>query len=80
MCTQWAEHQRRAVGPLVPNALRGAVREHRADLGIAFDGDGDRVMMVDAEGEIVDGDDLLFIIAQESPCPRSPQRNRWSAP
>ena len=53
------------VGPLVPNALRGAVREHRADLGIAFDGDGDRVMMVDAEGEIVDGDDLLFIIAQD---------------
>ena len=52
-------------GPLVPGALRGAVREHRADLGIAFDGDGDRVMMVDAEGEIVDGDELLFIIARD---------------
>ena len=52
-------------GPLVPNALRGAVREHRADLGIAFDGDGDRVMMVDAEGKLVDGDELLFIIAED---------------
>ena len=53
------------VGPLVPNALRGAVLEHCADLGIAFDGDGDRVMMVDAEGAIVDGDELLFIIAED---------------
>ena len=53
------------VGPLAPNALRGAVREHRADLGIAFDGDGDRVMMVDGEGAIVDGDELLFIIAED---------------
>lgn len=52
-------------GPLAPNALRDAVRERRADLGIAFDGDGDRVMMVDSEGEIVDGDELLFIIAED---------------
>jgi phosphoglucosamine mutase len=51
-------------GPLAPTALRNAVRERRADLGIAFDGDGDRVMMVDAEGEIVDGDELLFVIAE----------------
>ena len=52
-------------GPLAPGALREAVRERRADLGIAFDGDGDRVMMIDAEGEIVDGDELLFIIAED---------------
>ena len=52
-------------GPLAPSALRDAVRERRADLGIAFDGDGDRVMMVDADGEIVDGDELLFIIAED---------------
>ena len=51
-------------GPLAPGALREAVLERRADLGIAFDGDGDRVMMVDAAGEIVDGDELLFIIAE----------------
>ena len=52
-------------GALAPGALRDAVCERRADLGIAFDGDGDRVMMVDAEGEIVDGDELLFIIAED---------------
>ena len=52
-------------GPLAPNALCNAVRERRADLGIAFDGDGDRVMMVDADGQIVDGDELLYIIAED---------------
>ena len=51
-------------GPLAPGALCEAVRERRADLGIAFDGDGDRVMMVDGGGELVDGDELLFIIAE----------------
>ena len=50
-------------GPLEPGALREAVRAHRADLGIAFDGDGDRVLMVDTEGAVVDGDELLFVIA-----------------
>ena len=53
------------VGALAPGALRDAVRERRADLGIAFDGDGDRVMMIDADGEIVGGDELLFIIAED---------------
>lgn len=52
-------------GPSAPDTLRDAVLERRADLGIAFDGDGDRVMMVDAGGEIVDGDELLFIIAED---------------
>lgn len=52
-------------GPLAPSALCNAVRERRADLGIAFDGDGDRVMMVDADGHIVDGDELLYIIAED---------------
>jgi phosphoglucosamine mutase len=40
------------------------VREYRADLGIAFDGDGDRLMMVDETGREVDGDELLYIIAR----------------
>lgn len=44
--------------------LQQAVAEHRADLGIALDGDGDRVMMVDHCGEILDGDELLYIIAR----------------
>jgi len=43
--------------------LQSKVIEHQADLGIAFDGDADRVLMVDHTGQIVDGDDLLFIMA-----------------
>ena len=39
------------------------VREYRADVGIAFDGDGDRVIMVDNDGTLVDGDELLYVIA-----------------
>lgn len=46
-------------------ALRTAVLAHGAHLGIAVDGDGDRVLMVDHRGEVVDGDELLFIIARE---------------
>ncbi|NOT15824.1 MAG: phosphoglucosamine mutase [Methylotenera sp.] len=51
------------VGSTHPQALQKAVIEHSADLGIAFDGDGDRVMMVDAHGDLLDGDQLLYIIA-----------------
>ncbi|SFD85665.1 phosphoglucosamine mutase [Thiohalospira halophila DSM 15071] len=51
------------VGSTRPEALQDAVRRERADLGVAFDGDGDRVIMVDAGGEVVDGDELLYIIA-----------------
>lgn len=50
-------------GSTHPAALRAAVLEHKADVGVAFDGDGDRVVMVDHKGEIVDGDELLYIIA-----------------
>jgi phosphoglucosamine mutase len=51
------------VGSTHPQALQKAVLEYQADLGIAFDGDGDRVMMVDAHGNLLDGDQLLYIIA-----------------
>jgi phosphoglucosamine mutase len=51
------------VGSTHPQALQKTVVEHQADLGIAFDGDGDRVMMVDAGGNLLDGDQLLYIIA-----------------
>ncbi|WP_218813759.1 phosphoglucosamine mutase [Rickettsiella endosymbiont of Dermanyssus gallinae] len=44
--------------------LQKTVLEKKADIGIAFDGDGDRVLMVDHCGEIVDGDELLFLLAQ----------------
>ncbi|WP_029146694.1 phosphoglucosamine mutase [Methylophilus sp. 5] len=51
------------MGSTHPQALQKAVLEHQADLGIAFDGDGDRVMMVDGAGNLLDGDQLLYIIA-----------------
>lgn len=51
------------VGSTHPQALQKAVVDHQADIGIAFDGDGDRVLMVDADGNLLDGDQLLYIIA-----------------
>ncbi len=51
------------VGSTAPNALAERVREEQADLGIAFDGDGDRVLFVDADGSLVDGDELLYVLA-----------------
>jgi phosphoglucosamine mutase len=52
-------------GSTKPALLCEAVKQQGADLGIALDGDGDRVIMVDHRGEILDGDDLLFIIARD---------------
>jgi len=51
------------VGSTHPETLQAAVRESGADLGVAFDGDGDRVIMVDADGRVRDGDELLYVIA-----------------
>jgi phosphoglucosamine mutase len=53
------------VGSTSLGALQKAVVSHGADFGIAFDGDGDRVQMVDHTGVILDGDDLLYIIATD---------------
>ena len=53
------------VGSTHPEALAARVRETGAELGIAFDGDGDRVLFVDAEGTVRDGDDLLYILATD---------------
>jgi len=53
-----------ACGAIDLAALQSAVRESSADLGIAFDGDGDRVQMVDRDGRVVDGDELLYILAR----------------
>jgi phosphoglucosamine mutase len=46
------------------STLQEAVRQHHADLGIALDGDGDRVVMVDGKGALYDGDQLVYIIAK----------------
>jgi phosphoglucosamine mutase len=51
-------------GALYPEAMREHVLRHGADAGIALDGDGDRVIMMDAAGEVVDGDEILYIIAK----------------
>jgi phosphoglucosamine mutase len=52
-------------GSTHPEYVVQAVKDHDADYGLAFDGDGDRVVVVDATGRIFDGDDLLYIIATE---------------
>jgi phosphoglucosamine mutase len=54
----------RECGSTAPDALCRKVREMRADIGIALDGDGDRVVIVDEQGHIVDGDQLLAVIAE----------------
>jgi len=52
------------VGATNPQSLQLAVKQHKADLGVALDGDGDRLLMVDARGEAYDGDQLLYVIAR----------------
>jgi phosphoglucosamine mutase len=52
-------------GAVHPDALKEAVVAHRADLGIALDGDGDRLLVCDADGRLYDGDELLYVIARE---------------
>ncbi|KAF1005042.1 MAG: Phosphoglucosamine mutase [Burkholderia gladioli] len=53
------------VGATHPQALVAAVRQHQADVGIALDGDADRVQMVDAQGRLYNGDELLYVMAQD---------------
>jgi len=52
------------VGATSPHSLQAAVKRHKADLGIALDGDGDRLVMVDGAGKLYDGDQLLYVIAR----------------
>lgn len=51
-------------GATHPEVLRQQVLEHHADLGVALDGDGDRVVLVDHQGQLLDGDELLYIMAK----------------
>ncbi|GLK56953.1 phosphoglucosamine mutase [Methylopila capsulata] len=51
------------VGSTAPNALIEKVRETRADIGIALDGDADRVIIIDEKGHVVDGDQLMAVVA-----------------
>ena len=54
----------RDVGSTAPEALAAKVREMRADIGIALDGDADRVLIIDEKGHIVDGDQLMAVVAE----------------
>jgi len=54
------------VGSTHPDLLQKTVLAEKADLGVAIDGDGDRVLMVDGNGELLDGDQLLYIIARDA--------------
>ena len=53
------------VGATEPEALARAVREHGADLGIALDGDADRLLMVDSSGRVYNGDELLYLMVRD---------------
>lgn len=53
-------------GSTYPETIQQAVVEHKADVGIALDGDGDRIVMVDEKGALVDGDGILYILATKS--------------
>ncbi|MEN6670096.1 phosphoglucosamine mutase [Psychrobacter sp. B38] len=52
-------------GSTHPESLQQAVVEHEADVGIALDGDGDRIVMVDEAGKLVDGDGILYLLATQ---------------
>ncbi|MCR8921240.1 phosphoglucosamine mutase [Dasania sp. GY-MA-18] len=54
------------VGSTKPQALQQRVLMEKADLGVAFDGDGDRLVFVDRNGRLIDGDELLFVIVQDA--------------
>ena len=60
------------VGATAPAALVKAVAEHRADYGIALDGDADRLQMVDAAGRLFNGDELLYVLAADRLAQRQP--------
>jgi phosphoglucosamine mutase len=53
------------VGATHPETMRQAVLEHRADLGIALDGDADRLIMCDAQGRLYNGDELLYVMVKD---------------
>ena len=54
-------------GSTHPEVIKNAVIDHRADFGVSLDGDGDRVILVDEKGNVLDGDDLLYILAFANP-------------
>ena len=70
--------------PLHPEQLCRMVRENKADIGIAHDGDADRVLLCDERGQVIDGDDIIAIIGLErlaaNALPNDPACKRKGAP
>ncbi len=54
-------------GSTSPNTLKEAIAKGSYDIGIAFDGDGDRILIVNSDGDLLDGDDILYILSKEIP-------------
>jgi len=71
-CTPDGMNINAGVGATAPQALLQAVAEHRADYGIALDGDADRLLMADAEGRLYNGDELLYVMAADRLALRQP--------
>ena len=65
-------------GATSPANLQKAVVEHNADIGIALDGDGDRLIMVDGEGALYDGDQLLYVIAKHRQAQNNQAQNKMN--
>jgi phosphoglucosamine mutase len=55
----------KSCGATAPDALAQAVRDNKADIGIALDGDADRLIMVDAAGRVYNGDELLYVVVKD---------------
>ncbi len=71
-CTPDGLNINAGVGATSPQALVKAVAEHRADYGIALDGDADRLQLVDAEGRLYNGDELLYVMAMDRRAQQQP--------
>lgn len=69
------ENINRGCGALYPQQLAAAVREHGAHVGVALDGDADRAIFVDEKGEVVDGDEIMAMLAADL-CSRGDLKNR----
>jgi phosphoglucosamine mutase len=68
------------VGATSPQCIRDAVLKSGADVGIALDGDGDRIVMVDADGDVYDGDKILYVIAKAAQLSGTPRAGRGRHP
>jgi phosphoglucosamine mutase len=71
-CTPDGTNINAGVGATAPQALVTAMAEHRADYGVALDGDADRLQMVDASGRLFNGDELLYVLAADRMAQRQP--------